>query len=363
MRVVFRTDASLEIGTGHVMRCLALATALSQLGSQAEFICRPHQGNLIELIEQRGFRVTALASVSSDRKASLDQPEHAHWLRCDWQTDVQQSYNAIADTADWIIVDHYALDHRWETAMRDKCHRMMCIDDLADREHHCDVLLDQSLGRCADDYHGLVPDHARLLLGPKYALLRPEFARWRAASLARREIPQVRHILITMGGVDATNVTGRVLSALQGIDIATLDQITVVLGPFAPWLDHVLAQAKNMSVPTRVLSDVDNMAELMTSCDLAIGAGGSTTWERCALGVPSILLVLAENQRNIAIFMAQASAAFVVEADEPTDLAVREAVVRFEDSGNLQSYSIVSSKICDGAGTARAVLELGNEVG
>jgi len=349
MRVVIRADASLQIGTGHVMRCLTLATGLAEHGAQVEFICRAHQGNLIALIEQQGFRVITLPFASGGHKASLDQPAHAHWLGCDWQTDAQQSRDAISGTVDWIIVDHYALDHRWETAMRAKCARIMCIDDLADRSHDCDLLLDQSLGRCSQDYAQLVPEPAKLMLGPKYALLRPEFAQWRDASLARRETPHLRHILVTMGGVDADNVTGRVLAALKGDETTTLDKITVVLGSLAPWREQIIKQAADMPVPTQVLSGVDNMAELMTSCDLTIGAGGSTTWERCALGVPTITIVLAENQQEVALRMECLQASLVVKSTEGFENKLSDLFVTLDDV-QIKDLSERCRDICDGSG-------------
>ena len=349
MRVVVRADASLQIGTGHVMRCLTLATGLADRGAQVDFICRAHEGNLIALIEQRGFRVITLPLAAGGDKASPDQPAHAHWLGCDWQTDAQQSLDAIFGMVDWIIVDHYALDHRWETAVRAKCARIMCIDDLADRSHDCDLLLDQSLGRCSQDYIPLVPKPATLLLGPKYALLRPEFAQWRDASLARRKTPHLRHILVTMGGVDADNVTGRVLTALQGSDIAMLDKITVVLGPHAPWCDQVTSQAADMPVPTQVSSGVDNMAELMTSCDLAIGAGGSTTWERCALGVPTLTIVLAENQQEVAMRMACLQASLVMTRTEGFENRLLELLMTL-DEAQIKNLSGRCRDICDGSG-------------
>lgn len=355
-RVVIRTDASLQIGTGHVMRCLTLAEKLAKHGAEVQFMCRTHDGNLIDHIRQSGFEVISLPKAAT---RLTDEPEdtldHASWLEADWQTDVNQCRAMITGTTDWIIVDHYALDYRWETAMRDKSCQMMCIDDLADREHDCDLLLDQSLGRSEADYLGLVPEQAVMLLGPKYALLRPEFAQWRAASLARRENPQLRHFLITMGGVDTKNVTGRVLSALQGTDITTLDQITVVLGPHAPWRNHVVAQAKNMSVPTSVMSGVDNIAELMTSCDLAFGACGSTTWERCALGVPTIQVEVAMNQKFISSAVHRAGAAIVVEIDQ-LEYKLSDLILAAKTSNILKDLSGCAAALTDGSG-AKATLE------
>lgn len=363
-RVLIRTDASLQIGTGHVMRCLALAAKLANHGAQVKFICRIHDGHLIDFIKGSGFEVISLPkSAKYFADECKDTVDHSHWLGCDWQVDVNQCRAQLTDNVDWMIIDHYALDYRWETEMRDKSKYIMCIDDLADRKHDCDVLLDQSLGRCENDYSKLVPNHANMLLGPKYALLRPEFAEWRPTSLARRENPRLRHILITMGGVDADNVTGSVLRALQSIDIPTLAQVTVVLGKNAPWRNAIMAQAKRLSVPTSVRSGVDNMAELMTSCDLAIGAGGSTTWERCALGVPSILAILAENQRNIAELMMNASAAVTVDITGSIDSAIRKAVMEFGSSSDLQSCAMACAAICDGEGITRTYAELSGGYG
>ena len=196
------------------------------------------------------------------------------------------------------------------------------------------------------------------MLGPKYALLRPEFAQWRDASLVHRETPQLRHILMTMGGVDADNVTGRVLAALQGDKTTKLDKITVVLGPHAPWREQVKKQAAEMPVPTQVLSGVDNMAELMASCDLAIGAGGSTAWERCALGVPSILIILAENQRTIGLSLQKSGAAFVIDPENPFHSQFCDALKHGRDPEKLQNAIRACAAICDGEGQERVVSEL-----
>ena len=222
--VAFRVDASTQIGTGHVMRCLTLALGLAERGASVQFICRSHDGNLINLIEHRGFDVFSLPAnnlpMTQIKPSSLDSlPAHAHWLGCDWYTDAEQCSAVINKSLDWIIVDHYSLDYRWEAALRHLTDAVMCIDDLADRAHHCDMLLDQNLGRTINDYSHLTPNQTKFLLGPKYALLRPEFDLWRDISLARRKEPQLRHILITMGGVDLNNVTGKILNALQKCDI------------------------------------------------------------------------------------------------------------------------------------------------
>lgn len=199
------------------------------------------------------------------------------------------------------MVDHYALDRQWERTLRPHCERLMVIDDLADRSHECDVLLDQNLGRAASDYAGLVPTEARVLAGPMHALLRREFSALRDGSLARRQASTgARHILISMGGVDQPNATARALVALRAAGLPEDSRMTVVMGPHAPWLADVLAVAGIMQWPTEVLTNVTDMASLMAASDLAIGAAGTTSWERCCLGLPALIVVLADNQRDAA---------------------------------------------------------------
>lgn len=305
LTVVFRTDASLDIGTGHVMRCLTLADALREHGANCRFVCRAQPGDLIDLIRQRGYDVYVLPFIeelaTSDSARDESPPAHASWLGTDWITDAKLTLSALSGTRiDWLIVDHYALDARWEQTLRSACCHLMVIDDLADRPHECELLLDQNLGRTSANYADLVSIGCTILAGPKYALLRPEFAALRQESLGRRATPQLKHLLITMGGVDRGNATGQVLDALKDCPLPVDCRITVVMGPHAPWLTQVREQAAQLPWSIKVLVNVSDMAKLMTDSDLAIGAAGSTSWERCCLGLPSILVVLAENQLPIA---------------------------------------------------------------
>lgn len=305
MRVVFRTDASLDIGTGHLMRCLTLADALRERGAGCRFICRAHPGNLLDLIRQRGYEAHALSlgevPVAVGPAPSDLLPAHAAWLGADMATDAQQTLAAIgAAPVDWLIIDHYGIDARWESSLRTACRRLMVIDDLADRRHDADLLLDQNLGRNPADYAALVPQGCTVLVGPKHALLRPEFAALRPYSLARRANPQLKHLLITLGGVDKDNVTSEVLDALRVCPLPRDCRITVVMGAQALWLEQVRDRAEAMPWPTAVRVNIADMASLMADSDLAIGAAGSTSWERCCMGLPSFLIVLACNQQLIA---------------------------------------------------------------
>jgi UDP-2,4-diacetamido-2,4,6-trideoxy-beta-L-altropyranose hydrolase len=353
MNVVFRCDASIKIGTGHVMRCLSLADALLSKGSSTHFICRAHDGNLSKLIRQRGHRCTVLtqgdSTVSINTKGSL--PPHSEWLGTDWLSDAKETVSVISERqVDWLIVDHYAIDVCWETKLRPSCKKLLVIDDINDRKHDCNLLLDQNLDCSSNKYSGLLPDKTKLLCGPKFALLRPEFANMRSYSLARRKVPQLKHILITMGGVDQNNVTGIVLNVLNKLDLPCDLSITVVMGPHAPWYDKIKNQSASMKVQCRVISNVDNMSQLMANSDLAIGAAGSTSWERCCLGLPSIIFVVAENQRIIASALSDANVALVV--DENTIIQTLSALLgdTSQSVKILEELSNNARKVTEGHG-------------
>lgn len=361
--VVFRTDASLQIGIGHVMRCLTLADVLQANGAQCFFICREHPGNLIEQIRQRGFVVSALPADAGDvvpnAPANVTQPNYAAWLGADWTIDAAQTKVGVGETVvDWLIVDHYALDARWEQALRPMCRKLMVIDDLADRAHDCDLLLDQNLGRDAQDYSRLVPENCTLLAGTHYALLRPEFAALRDYSLRRRAIPQLTHLLIAMGGIDQADATGQVLEVLKVCALPEDTRITVVMGSHAPWLERVQLLAAQMPQPTEMKVNVQNMAQLMADSDLAIGAAGSTSWERCCLGLPALIVVLAANQRKGATALEQSGSAKVLDGLDAISRTLRSTLSLLATTNELRQMSCASCSITDGHGASRVMLAL-----
>lgn len=353
MQIAFRTDASLQIGTGHVMRCLTLADGLRERGAKSTFICRMHEGHLLDFIQQRGHTATALA-LGDGAFIALDSG-HAHWLGADWARDAEATREVMGDQlVDWLVVDHYALDRRWEEAMRTRTHRIMAIDDLADRPHDCDLLLDQNLGRQAQDYDGLHSPNIQTLIGPAYALLRPEFAQWREHSLQRRTRPQLNNLLITMGGVDQANATGQVLDALDRCELPAYMRITVVMGPTAPWLERVQQQAALMPRPTQVLIGVSKMAQLMAESDLCIGSAGSTSWERCCLGLPAIQLVLATNQKEINTALKLSGSVLTVQLEELHD-ALPNLIAETTCPDVLSRLSKNAAAVCDGEGMKKTV--------
>lgn len=360
--VLFRADASIDIGTGHIMRCLTLADMLSEAGFECGFVCRAHRGNLIGLIRHRGFPVAELPLEVNGEKPNDGKLAHAHWLGVDWQTDARQTVAAIGNVRpDWVVVDHYALDIRWERFLRSSCRYLMVLDDLADREHDCDLLLDQSLGRVASDYQPLTPANCQIRAGAHFALLRPQFVQRRSDSLARRRQTVPCRLLVTLGGVDKDNVTSRVLSALERCTLPDRAEITVVMGQHAPWANAVRENAAQLRWKTRVLSNVDDMASLMAEADLAIGAAGSTSWERCALGVPTILMVLAENQREVAQRLAAEGAAVLAELGSGFDLTfggIVEGLIW--NKAALEAMSSRAATICSGEGGLEVAREVAN---
>ena len=364
MLVIFRTDSSIDIGTGHVMRCITLADALAANGVDCEFISRMHEGNLIEFIRSKGYVVHALPIYSEVRATSkLRAPEafaddfsHTHWLGATQAQDTGACSPILAARmADWLIVDHYAIDALWECALMPHYRKLMVIDDLADRYHVCDLLLDQNLGRQAKDYSGLLSSQTQTLIGPEYALLRPEFAQWREHSLQRRAQPQLKNLLITMGGVDQANATGQVLDALTCCELPTDLRITVVMGPTAPWLAQLQAQATTMPRPTQVLAGVNNMAQLMAESDFCIGAAGGSAWERCALGLPTLVLILAPNQHSGAMALQSHEAAWVA-ADAQQLMAKMSALFNNKmQTAALQKMSQAAAKLATGNGVSQVV--------
>ena len=357
LQVILRTDASTLIGTGHVMRCLTLAEALSGAGHVCRFICRDLPGNLVDRIVGGGFDCTRLSTPEGD--VPDGPPVHAAWAGVTWQQDAEETRTAIGPTPpDWLVLDHYAFDARWERAVVPKGTKLLVIDDLADRPHIADLLLDQNLGRDAADYDGLVPPQATLLIGPRYALLRPEFAEKRAEALAdraERADHGIRNLLISMGGVDLPDATSSILAALHDCPLPADTRITVVMGSGAPALDRVRSLAAAMPWPTEVLVDVRDMAALMAEADLAIGAAGSTSWERCCVGLPTLAVAIAENQESTVAPLTQWGAAIALEPLDSSEFTIclSEALSELASSEKLASMIKHAAPVCDGDGITR----------
>ena len=360
MKISFRTDSSLVIGSGHVMRCLTLANSLRAGGADCRFICRDYDGDLIDKIQNEGFTVSRLPK-SINVPRHNETTEYTGWLGVDLQTDARQTISCIKlFQPDWLIVDHYSLDVCWEQMVRPFCRRIMVIDDLADRSHDCDLLLDQNLDSVFKGYRQLVTTSSRLILGPEYALLRPEFADYRERSLQRRLRPAVRKLLISMGGMDRVGATQQILKALKNCSLPVSIEVCVVVGYDSSDIRHIRLEADKLQRAVDVLSDVRNLAELMTHSDLAIGAVGSTAWERCCLGLPTVAVVLANNQYKVAAALNKYGCIKLI--DKVSDIAGALPLIfqSISSSATLEELSRNSSVIVDGLGTSRVTRMLEN---
>lgn len=358
LTVAFRADASIQMGTGHIMRCLTLAEALRDQGHQCQFICRDHEGHLGELIRRKGF---ALHLLPRAEPAELgDETEyglaHAQWLGSTWQIDAEQTLHVISGCdPDWMVVDHYALDVRWERKVACAVGHVMVLDDLADRVHECTLLLDQNLGTLADDYRRLIPADCALLLGPKYALLRGEFAQWRTESLQKRSAQHVcEHLLINFGGTDPDNLTDYVLTAIEEHMPDDLN-ITVVLGNNAPWIENVKKHVAALGPKFNVKVGAESMAWEMYKADVAIGAAGSTSWERCTLGLPAIVLSQADNQNKI-LNALQIAGAIEKITFEDIESHLSGLLMQLAKNVSKRKYmSDCAAGVCDGLGVERVI--------
>jgi len=292
MNVVFRVDSSVTIGTGHVMRCLTLAKQLKQKNVNISFICRDLEGNLINFIKDHGFTVHVLSKIRIDEK---DNNAIFKWYKENWQQDVRETLDIVEAhirSIDFFIIDHYGLDEKWESTLKPFIKKLMVIDDLANRKHVCDFLLDQNLYLNYEErYKNLVPPECKQLLGPNYVLLREEFID--ASCQKRIRDGKIHNILVFFGGTDPTNETIKALNALALLENNI--KVNVVVGSSNKRKDEIREYCDRY--PNFFFHcQVPNMAELMNEADLAIGAGGTTTWERCYLGLPSITIIVADNQ-------------------------------------------------------------------
>lgn len=359
MEIAFRVDASIQIGIGHVMRCITLAESLKKNGHNCFFLCRSLQGDLTSLIQSKGFTLFLLKTDQEkvwQRYQSKNNNKYDDWLQVSWEIDAEQTEFVLKQfNVDWLIVDHYALDSKWEEKVAKFVKKIMVIDDLANRTHICNLLLDQTFGRKADSYSMLVPKTCEVICGSEYALLRPQFSELRHWSLQRREHPRLRKILISMGGVDKNNVSLRILKALTKCNLPNEIQVTVVLGFTSPWANSIRHQARLMPWETHVMIGVNDMANLMAQSDFAIGGAGSSSWERCCLGLPSITVILATNQIFISNVLLKAGASLSLNADQISkNLPLKISLI----VNGMSVMSCAASSLVDGLGAGRVVDKL-----
>jgi UDP-2,4-diacetamido-2,4,6-trideoxy-beta-L-altropyranose hydrolase len=334
------------------MRCLALAQALQQRGAKVSFLMREVPAALTETIECLGFNLIRLPE---------GPPREAGWLGVPWDMDALQTAAALKaqGNPDWLVIDHYGIDHRWEERVRTASCKILVIDDLAQAKHSCDVLLNQNLVADAQArYRALVPATCRLLTGPRFALLREEFRACRES--LKRNFDQVRNLLVFLGGADPDGASLRILNVLDAMRPREF-KVTVVLGAASPHRTTV-ERAYAERAGFEVIIQSSNVAQLMAAADLAIGAGGVSAWERCCLGLPSIVIAIAENQLEVSKAAAAAGAFLYLgsSADISDDELVASLKVMNGNASLRRSLSETGMRLVDGRGcerAARAVLQ------
>ncbi|MBH0067368.1 UDP-2,4-diacetamido-2,4,6-trideoxy-beta-L-altropyranose hydrolase [Pseudoalteromonas sp. NZS100] len=341
MRVVFRVDASIHIGSGHVMRCLVLAQELKHIGYDVLFATRAQKADLNTLISRRGFELIALQK-PYEWSIPNHSSDYAAWLQVSEEQDSLDFINRVK-YADLVIVDHYGIGIIWHETIKSKLNCILTVIDDLVREHRAHIIVDQTLNRQPSNYEKTFP--CKALTGTEYALLNPEFIKQRQLQHSN---PNAHNILLTMGGVDKPNATLKVLQTL-----ATVQQprpTTVLLSQRAPNYPAIKEFAKNHSTWVKHIEFVDNMAIFMGQFSLVIGAPGSTSWERACLGIPSILVPIADNQNDIANALVNAGAIKIINIEDIGNqlLASIDHLVT-----HWQYYSNLNFALCDGMGVKR----------
>lgn len=353
--ILIRADASIIIGTGHIMRCLTLADEFARNNFETIFVCREEPGNLISYIsEKRNFRVEIIPHTKPSTCNSLTEGNTFEFQLEDAESVMEIIRNKNLNV-DLILVDHYALDNLWESKLRLYIGKIMVIDDLANRKHDCDLLLDQNITENPEKYRSLIPQYATTLIGPRFSLLRDQFKQFREKGV--KVISKLDIILIFFGGVDRTNQTEKALRAISELaDIRiTTNAIIGENNQNRQALTELVANIPN----TNLYINVENMAEFMLNADLSIGACGTAIWERCCLGLPSIVITTAENQEKVAQALAkELYIEYLGNHEAVSSSDIKNAIERLGTGNKLQNIRDRCMKLVDAKGTERVMVAI-----
>jgi len=326
--VVFRVDASQDIGAGHVTRCITLANALTKHGIDSYFVCRAHAGHMADQISSEGHRVLLLPMIDAAEYSYACHfgEEYIPWLGADSLSDANATAEYLLKiNPDWLIIDHFSIDQGWEIALKSKINiKIMVIDGLANRKHECNLLLDQTFSTEGEArWNKLIPKSSKLFAGPQYALLRPEFFELRRNLHSRKG--EVERIFISFGGVDKLNATDMTLDAINGLAEHGY-VIDVALGLSNPHR-HAIEKKYKKIENINIYVDPENIFGLMANADMAIGGGGTMMWERCLLKLPTVIISIAENQVELAKSLHEINAAvYIGDIASITSQSIRDGV-------------------------------------
>ncbi len=358
MNILFRVDSSVEIGSGHVARCLTLAGALKQEHKECSifFVCRSVGGSLVDLIKANGYECLFLEYELEpfQNKTPYDWSDK----RVDSDADATKNIITRFDSVDLLVVDHYGIDSRWSKQIKTFCKKTLVLDDLANRGHECDYLLDQTLNRAADDYIGKVPKNCELLLGSDFALLRPEFSKYRLEAKVRRECFETpKRVLVSVGGTDPLRMTEKVMLAISSVDNCSNLIVDVVLSSGAPNVESVRDLSKRVGYPCVVHVDSKDMANLMMVADISVGAGGTTSWERCCVGLPTLTIQTADNQKHVLRALKEAGAIHNIDMKQESFVEYLAELFTFYMENYVKLFEMSSNafNVCDGLGAKRCI--------
>lgn len=365
MLIGIRVDASIKMGTGHAFRMLTLARKLESNGHEIVFICRKLRGNLINFIKE-SFNVISLPEPEGEDTHNI-HCAHGNWLEVPYQTEIAQVKNVVfhylsslpQTKLDWLIIDHYAIDESFQVALKPLSCRILQIDDLADRVHDVDMLLDQnyySLGESR--YDAYLPSYTKRLCGPKYALLRDEFCESRKHLLKYTQRLSKRKVVLFFGGIDWANETSKALRGLLSVD--SDDHLDVIVGVNNPHKQQLQTLCVENKARVTLHVQVKNMMDFFSDAYLYVGAVGATTWERCLLALPGIVCSVADNQTQLAKDLHEINGHFYLGLN--TELSSQDYALAYKRIISQKKHLLNQSSICgelvDGKGGERVIEHL-----
>ncbi len=347
MNIAFRVDAHPWMGLGHLMRCLTLANQLSMLGAKVHFICRPGPHQYYDRVREQGHALHLLPELDE----YIVPEKESQWLMVSQKQDAHETQCLLftLGAIDWLVVDHYGIDSVWEEQLSKTVNSIAAIDDKPSRIHRCNLLLDQTMGRKESEYVGLLSQSTRLLVGQEYALIGSKYRQLRDAEASCRSQCNGINLLICLGGGDGDNVAIDCIDELQRRGLL-LNGKAIQVVVVAANSEYILSESAHKNLDISVLGFVENLEKEMLNADLIIGAPGGATWERCCLGVPSLLIPFAENQRQVAQAMDKSKCALVIERNQITEQLITSLKLLLDDR---QGFGKRGKNAVDGLGAAR----------
>ena len=338
-----RVDSSPEIGIGHMMRCLTLAQELKNNFDKIIFLTQKNSGDFIGTIMKNEFEVIFIPTTNNDPNI------------------IKNLITAYSENKNFLLIDHYDIGSNFESSLKNIFERIFVIDDLANRKHDCDLLIDQNYYRDLNQrYEKLIQNGTITLLGPKYAIIRPEFRKINKKTIKKNS--QIKKILVSFGGSDPTNECKKVLDALCSIENSKFE-IIVAAGIY----NHKFEQLKKLYEKysnIKIYRHVDELSRLMVNSDLFIGAGGTTTWERFYMGLPSIVTIISDDQKESIEFLSDMG--HVVNLGLAKNVTSKTYVQTLQKPNFdlIYNMSLHNQKLVDGNGSNRIkkqIIELIND--